>query len=176
MSDHIARDREEHSDERRSEAREKQDHCQEREEFQKYARNCWNEEGVERNITKEEYSQEYRCLESEHEENNESKSEKLPEKDRWPSYRLREHEKYRPPLDLASNHPTTEKEYHRESCKFDKRKSEIIEYSLESSERESLERERNEDKNHSKKKNQGEEFIADKFADSILCYSEHGFF
>jgi len=82
VSDHIARDREEHSDEWRSEAREKQDHRQEREEFQKYASNCWNEEGVEWNITKEEYGQEYRRLESEHEENNESKSEKLPEKDR----------------------------------------------------------------------------------------------
>lgn len=173
MSDHIARDRHEHRDHRWDECREKEDKCEKRKKLQYNPENRIEHEWIECDIAHHEHPHEDNRLECDHEEHHERESDEFPEDDTRASYRLREHEIDGTSLDLTRDHPSTEEEYHCETCELDEWETKVIEYPAYLSERESLECEWYEDKYNSEKKYEGEKFISHEFADGILCYSEH---
>ncbi len=173
MSDHIARDREEHGDHRWDKCWEKENECQEWEELQDDTENGWSKEWIEWNRSEREHDEEDDRLESNHEEHHESESEKFPDDDTPSSDRLREHEIDCPTLDLASDHTTTEEEDDGETGELDEWEAEVIEHTLDLTEGKGLERKGDEDEDHSEKKDQWEKSISHEFADSIESNSEH---
>ncbi len=120
MSDNIARDREKHSNHRGNETRKKQYKSEKREKLQHNTKNSRKKKWIKNKPFYHKHSYKDDTLKSRHEKHYKSKSEKLPKKNTRSWYWLRKHEKYGPPLDLSSNHPSSEKENHSKSCKLNK--------------------------------------------------------
>lgn len=173
MSDHIARDREEHRDHRRDKRWEKEDQPEEDKELDHDPEDRIVEESIDLYISHHEHSDEDDRLERYHHEHHRTKSDEFPEDDTRSSNRLREHEIDRTTLDLSSDHPSPEKKYYRESCELDKWETEIIEHPLDLTKCEGLEGKCDKDKYHSEKEDEGEKLISHEFSDGVLSDSEH---
>lgn len=173
MSDDIARDREKHSDHRRDKTREEKNESKKRKQLQCNSKNCRKKKWIESKSFYHKHPDKDHTLKYDHKKYDKSKSEKFPEKNTRSWYWLRKHEKYRPPLNLASYHPPSEKENHSKSCQLDKWESKIIEHSFELSECECLKNKRNTNKYYPKKENKWEKLVANKFANSIESNSKH---
>lgn len=173
VSDHIDRDREKHGDHRRGKTRKKEDHREECEELEHDTQDRWEKESIEWKSLKWKKSIKECRLKCYHEHHHARKSEKFPEKNRWTRDGFGEHEEDRTTLDLTGDHTSSEKEDDSESSELDKWESEIIENPFEFSESERLESKWKRDKHHPEKKDQGEKFISDKFADSIVSDGKH---
>ena len=173
MSDHIARDREEHRDHRRDKRREEEDKSEENKELDHDTEDRIIEKDIDLYTSHHEHRDEDDRLERYHHEHHRTKSDEFPEDDTRSSNRLREHEIDRTTLDLSSDHSSPEKKYYRESSKFDKWETEIIEHPLDLTEGERLEGKSDEDKYHSEKEDEGEKLISHEFSDGIQSDSKH---
>ena len=173
MTDHIARDREEHSDHRRDEGREEEDECQERKKLQNDTEYGIVHEAIDRDILHHEHRDEDHRLEGYHDEYDEGKSEEFPEDDTRSMDRLREHQVDRATFDLSSNHPSAEEEYDSKSRELDEGEAEIIENALDLTECERIECEGDEDEESTEEEDEGEKSIPHEFADGIEGDGEH---
>ena len=119
MPDDIARDREKHRYTRCRKTREKENQSEEGKEFQDNSENRTREEWIDRNITKDENSDEQEALERDHQEDHKRESDKFPENETTSTDRFREDEVDGSSFDLASDHATTEKEDDGDSRELD---------------------------------------------------------
>ncbi len=173
MTDHVARDREEHGDHRRHEWWEKEDERQERKKLQNNTEYGIVHERIDRNILHGEHRDEYNRLECNHDDHDSRESDEFPENDAGPVNRLREHEIDRAPLYLSSDHPSAEEEDDCESCQFYEGEPKVIENALDLPECERLECEGDEDEDHTQEENEREKSISHEFSDGIESDDKH---